>query len=207
MRGESFTKGVPVVCDSCGFKGRVPGIIGGNATGITLVGNRVSCPRCPAFARTVDGKYDLDEDIFHWKSGPPAAWQEFAEILSDERWTPKRVERVREVLASSVDETEPELVVERVRRIDKPFAAWLKRTLRHPLVKKVGKNVLLPVVIGVLTNLSSDYLKKDEPPPPPEVIVKIVERVVELPENQSRIPERSQPPRTPPKPTSNDRRW
>lgn len=195
-------KGVPTVCDACGWSGLAPGLIGGSAEGVTLTGNRYLCPECGKWARIVDGTYDLDDDVFTMRSGSDQSWREFAEIMSDERWTRERMERVQRAVASPGHGGKPEHVVEQVRRQDRELGDWLGRIVTDPRVQGAAI-ILIPLLSAVLGSLIDHWLANDAPPPAP-TITQIVNQTVEVHSEQTPSPAPPSGDTESPTPTSTD---
>lgn len=151
----------------------MPGLIEGSAATVQLTGNRVTCPACGGWARIVDGAYDMTDSVFTMTSGGDQAWREFIEIMSDERWTLDRAQRVERAVRSPGHGGKPEHVAERVSRIDPELGGWLRRMSSEPAV--VGG--VIAAVGMVLAAIITAYGGGDQPPTKVE-ITQIVEREV-----------------------------
>lgn len=194
--------GVPTVCDHCGWRGLAPGVIGGSVQGLEMTGNRYLCPECGRWARIVDGTYDIDDDVFTMTGGSEQSWREFVEIMSDERWTLDRAQRVERALRSPGHGGKPEHVVEQVKRQDRELGEWLGRLLADPKVH--GAATVISTLVSIIGLLVTNWSESDAPPSAP-TITQIVNQTVEV--RTERTPNPGLPPSgsTRPTPTSTDR--
>ena len=143
--------GVPTVCDHCGWRGLAPGVIGGSVQGLEMTGNRYLCPECGRWARIVDGTYDIDDDVFTMTGGSEQSWREFVEIMSDERWTLDRAQRVERALRSPGHGGKPEHVVEQVARIDPQLGGWLQRMSNEPTVVAATIGLVGVIIAAIIS--------------------------------------------------------
>jgi hypothetical protein len=110
---------IPVSCPHCGalFASRAFHI-SGNVQGLTLIGNKESCPFCGQMAHIADGVFDVADNVLSVVSAPNVTKQMLAAFEAA-------------VKKAYAEKAAPEQLAKEVEKIDPSFGE---------VVRKVGKN-------------------------------------------------------------------
>lgn len=73
-RVPAMTPLVPAQCTRCGYTWQPNAILIENSTNITIENGQTNCPRCGAWARLLEGTFDVLDGAISMKSGPQWSW-------------------------------------------------------------------------------------------------------------------------------------
>lgn len=149
---------IPCYCENCGTIFEFNGIGGSNIRGLTLRGNRVSCPNCYSLAKMADGVFNVTDGVLNLISGSDftaGLMQRFGDLIKrayEENASP-------EALQEQANELDPRLgkVIAEARKSGGIFwfvMAALMVFLTHcsfQIEAKVDVNRLMDQLIGHTT--------------------------------------------------------